>query len=203
MDRKQALYWLIFSIIGFIVLILTGEHPVAKETKESFDFGVIELGALGLLLGTWVFLTGSKPERKKLKIDFNNLKVFLANGKLDEAIALWPSIESQVNQVLAQRDPLYQTYHSLRFEVTSIDRGSFEKCKQSFLWLKRHFKKTRNWKQLIHYSLLYVVILESQKSEDEACDLLEELHELSEKYNFPSNSIETKLERLQNQFHDS
>ena len=64
-------------------------------------------------------------------------------------------------------------------------------------------QKTRNWKQLIHYSLLYVVILESQKSEDEACDLLEELHELSEKYNFPSNSIETKLERLQNQFHDS
>ena len=113
MDRKQALYWLIFSIIGFIVLILTGEHPVAKETKESFDFGLIELGALGLLLGTWVFLTGSKPERKKLKIDFNNLKVFLANGKLDEAIALWPSIESQVNQVLAERDPLYQTYHLL------------------------------------------------------------------------------------------
>ena len=82
MDRKQALYWLIFSMIGFTVLILTGDHSVAKETKESFDFGVIELGALGLLLGTWVFLTGSKPERKKLKINFNPIQDILTTQLL-------------------------------------------------------------------------------------------------------------------------
>ena len=203
MDRKQALYWLIFSMIGFTVLILTGDHSVAKETKESFDFGVIELGALGLLLGTWVFLTGSKPERNKLKIDINNVKALLVNEKFDEALAIWPSIETQVTHVLAERDPLYQTYQSLRFQVASIDSEGFETCKQSFIWLRRYFKRTRNWEQLMDYTFLYVAILESQKSVDEACELLEELYELSEKYNFSPDSIQSKLERLQDQIGDS
>ena len=53
------------------------------------------------------------------------------------------------------------------------------------------------------YTFLYVALLESQKSVAAACELLEELHELSEKYNFSADSIQSKLERLQDQLSDS
>ena len=67
MDRKQAIYWLLFSALGFVVLILTGDQPVITDSKDSFNFGIFELAALGLLIGIWIFLTGSNPERTKLK----------------------------------------------------------------------------------------------------------------------------------------
>ena len=62
------------------------------------------------------FLFGSKPERNKLKIDINNVKALLVNEKFDEALAIWPSIETQVTQVLAERDPLPNL---AMFEVSS------------------------------------------------------------------------------------
>ena len=64
-------------------------------------------------------------------------------------------------------------------------------------------QKNTKLKQLMDYTFLYVAILESQKSVDEACELLEELYELSEKYNFSPDSIQSKLERLQDQLGDS
>ena len=79
MDRKHALYWLIFSILGFTLLILTGDQAVAKDTEEPFNFGLLELGALGLLIGTWVFLTGSNPEKNKLKTELKKLNIMLSN----------------------------------------------------------------------------------------------------------------------------
>ena len=118
-------------------------------------------------------------------------------------MALWPSIESLALRTLAERDPLYPAYQSLRYQVASSDDDGFETCKQSFSWLRKHFKRTQNWNQLMHFGLLYGELLESKSYENEAYELLEELSELAEKFNFSSELLETKLTQLQNKLNIS
>jgi len=203
MDRKQAIYWLLFSALGFVVLILTGDQPVITDSKDSFNFGIFELAALGLLIGTWIFLTGSNPERKKLKNEMHKLSELLNDQNFDEAKSVWPSLEAQVIRVLAERDPLYVSYQALRFQVSSIRSDGTETCQQAFRWLRRHFKKNQNWEQLMHWSILYAEILESNHDIDGACETLEELHEFAEINNLPIESFQTKLLRLHKQLSDS
>ena len=203
MDRKQAIYWLIFSALGFTILILTGEQPAKLESKESLNFGMIELGAMGILVVIWIFLTGRNPEKKKLKNEMHKFNELLVSQNFDEAQSRWPSIEEQVTRVLAERDPLYSSYQALRFQVASTRTDGLETCAQAFRWLRRHFKKTQNWEQLVHWSILYAQILESKNEIDGACETLEELHEYAEKNNLPVNTFQNHLQRLHKKLSDS
>ena len=55
----------------------------------------------------------------------------------------------------------------------------------------------------MHFGLLYGELLESKSYENEAYELLEELSDLAEKFNFSSELLETKLTQLQNKLNIS
>lgn len=198
MQLKQSLYWLLFSVIGFGVLINFDPSSMTPEPKQVLDFGPIEIFAAILILLIWIWLTRRNNSTQEIRNELNLINDHMQNQRITEAQSLWPELERKASQILAERDPLFLTYQALRMQVVSTMQNQSESMSQAFNYLNRSFRAAQKWDELVYCTLNYVDYLESIGNIETACEILENFHDHADKRGFSCDEATQKLERLHN-----
>ena len=197
MEQKQALYWLTFSVAGFLLLINLDKSSSQQSHSIVSEIGIVEIAAAALILLIWIWLTKKNSSTKDIRDSLAIVNNHIQNQRITEAQALWPEIELKASRILSERDSLFLTYQALKMQVAISTKNQHQTVHEAFKFLNRGLRRSRKWDELIFCTLSYCNYLESINELTKAYEVLENFDEFADKKSVSSEEISQKLDQLQ------